>query len=165
MNDDVQHRKEVFASFGGAAYHAQCFEVALQSLLLLAYRLANPDAPLSDLDAADARLSRKNLGHLIPALAKHVQLSPRFIDRLNFYREKRNFLMHRFFFENAMKMLSPRGCDAMINELNELTQLFREADSKAQEITKPLYSLAGWSEAEVSAMVSEELGKGDGYDW
>ena len=105
MLDDVERRKEVFAWFGGAAYHAQCFEVELQSLLLLTHRLNNPDAPVSELDDVDLRLSRKNLGTLLRELGMQFQLHPEFDGLLSTYRDRRNYLMHRFFFENARKLL------------------------------------------------------------
>jgi len=157
--DDVERRKEVFAWFGGAAYHAQCFEVALQSLLLLAYRLNCPGTLASDLDDVDVRLSSKNLGWLLRELEKYFTLHSEFSDLLNTYREKRNYLMHRFFFDNARKLLSPLGCDVMVNELKYLSQAFQKADAIAQEISKHLRALAGWSEEEIDALVRAELRK------
>lgn len=152
-------RKEVFAWFGGAAYHAQCFEVELQSLLLLTYRLNHRSALVSDLDDVDMRISKKNLGGLLKELGKHFTLHQEFSDLLNTYREKRNYLMHRFFFDNARKLLSPPGCDAMVDKLKDLSQAFQEADVIAQEMSKRLRALAGWSEEEIEALVRAELGK------
>ena len=163
MMDDVGRRKEVFAWFGGAAYHAQCFEVELQSLLLLTYRLNHPSAPMSDLDDVDMRLSSKNLGGLLQELGKRFTLHPEFSDLLNTYREKRNYLMHRFFFDNARKLLSPPGCDEMVDELKDLSQTFQEADAIAQEMSKRLRAMAGWSDEEIEALVRAELRRD--VDW
>jgi hypothetical protein len=159
MMDDVERRKEVFAWFGGAAYHAQCFEVELQSLLLLTYRLNNPSAQVSDLDDVDMRLSRKNLGGLLRELGKHFSLPTEFSDQLNAYREKRNYLMHRFFFDNARKLLSPLGCAAMVDELKDLSRALGEADAIAQDFSKRLRARAGWSEEEIAALLRAELKK------
>ncbi|MGB9619227.1 MAG: hypothetical protein ACPL7K_02305, partial [Armatimonadota bacterium] len=157
-------RKEVFAWFGGAAYHAQCFEVELQSLLLLTHRLDHPEAPISELDRVDMQLSSKNLGCLIRELEKRFVLRPEFSALLKTYREKRNYLMHRFFFENASKLLTPRGGDAMVKELKELSRIFREADAIAQGISKRLRGAAGWSEEEIEALVRVQLKKLSGED-
>ncbi len=157
--DDVARRKEVFAWFGGATYHAQCFEVELQSLLFLTYRLDHPSAPTSALDDVDLRLSKQNLGCLLRKLAKHFTLRPEFSDLLNTYREKRNYLMHRFFFDNAFNLPSAAGCDLMVKELRNLARTFREADAIAQVMSKHLRKLAGWSEDHVEALVRVELEK------
>lgn len=159
MTDDVEHRKEVFAWFGGAAYHAQCFEVELQSLLLLTYRLNHPTASVTDLDGVDMSLSRKNLGSLLRELAKHFTLHPEFSNLLNTYCDKRNYLMHRFFFDNAGKLLSSPGCEVMVTELKQLSEVFREADAIAQEMSKRMRALAGWSEEQIEKLVRAELGK------
>jgi hypothetical protein len=157
--DDVERRKDVFALFGGAAYHAQCFEVELQILLLLTYRLNHPNASVSDLDGVDVRLSNKNLGALLRELGKSLTLHPEFSALLNTYREKRNYLMHRFFFDNARKLFSPQGCDAMVEELGELSRVFQEADAIAQEMSKRMRTLAGWSEEQIEALIRAELSK------
>ncbi|HWO56594.1 MAG TPA: hypothetical protein VNN55_03400 [bacterium] len=159
MMDDVERRKEVFAWFGGAAYRAQCFEVELQSLLLLTYRLNHPSAPVSELDDVDMRLSSKNLGGLLRELGKHFTVHPEVSDLLNTYRDKRNYLMHRFFFDNARKLLSPPGCDAMVDELKDLSRVFQEADAIAREMSKRLRALVGWSEEEIEALVRAEIRK------
>ena len=164
MLDDVERRKEVFAWFGGAAYHAQCFEVELQSLLLLTHRLNNPDAPVSELDDVDLRLSRKNLGTLLRELGMQFQLHPEFDGLLSTYRDRRNYLMHRFFFENARKLLNTPGCEAMIDELRGLSQAFQEVDAIAQEMSKRLRALAGWSKGQFDALVQAALRRDAGLD-
>jgi len=67
--------------------------------------------------------------------------------------------MHRFFFDNARKLLTPPGCDAMVDELKDLSQAFQEADAISQEMSKRLRALAGWSEEEVERLVRAEFGK------
>lgn len=162
--ENVERRKDVFAWFGGAAYGAQCFEVELQSLLLLTYRLDHLAAPIAELDEVDLRLSSKNLGRLIRELEKRFVVHPEFSALLGTYREKRNYLMHRFFFENATKLLTSSGCNAMIEELKELTQLFREADEIAKRISKRLQAVAGWSEEQIETLVRAELKKASTED-
>ncbi|MBN2269940.1 MAG: hypothetical protein JXN61_04955 [Sedimentisphaerales bacterium] len=157
--DDVERRKDVFAWFGGAAYYAQCFEAELQTLLLLTYRLNHPNASLSDLDGIDIRISGKNLGALLQELGKSFTLHPEFSALLNTYREKRNYLMHHFFFDNARKLFSPHGCDAIVEELKELSRVFQEADAIAQEMSKRMRKLAGISEDQIDAIVRAELKK------
>jgi hypothetical protein len=155
----ADHRKEVFAWFGAAAYYAQSFEVELQTLLLLVYRLHHPSAPLSELDEADTPLSKRTIGQLRKELEKHLTVAPEFSAILKVYGDKRNYLMHRYFFENARRLVSQQGCTAIVNELQSLSQTFREADATAQQMSKHLRALAGWSEEEMEAVVGAELRK------
>lgn len=102
----------------------------------------------------DLRLSSKTLGWLVREFEKRFEVHPEFSALLDAYCKKRNYLMHSFFFDNATNLLSSSGCDAMIEELRELTQLFREADEIAKEMSKRLRILAGWSEEQIEALIS-----------
>lgn len=136
----------------------------LQNLLLLTYRLKHPRAPVSELDATEMRLSSKNLGWLLRELEKDFELHPEFSALLSIYLQKRNYLMHRFFFDNASNLLSTGGCNAMVDELKGLSQVLREADAIAQEISKRLRAAAGWSEEKIEALVRAQLKRDSDHD-
>ncbi len=160
MTDDEQRRKDVFAWFGAAAYHAQCFEVELQILLILTHRLEHPDATPDELEDFDVRLSRRTLGRLLRDLRERFTLHPDFDALLDGYRVKRNYLMHEYFFTNAKELLTAEGCGAMVTELRALADSLREADAIARALSKRMRRILGISEADVLALVRAELGKG-----
>jgi hypothetical protein len=157
MNADPEIRKEVFAWFGGAGYAAQCFEVELCTLLLLVRRLKDPSATRQHLEDLDTKLSKRNLGTLLRELAKHLTIRPDFQAMLDGYLDRRNYLMHRFFFDHASDLLSAAGCQKMISELKGIHASLNEADQIAQAMSANIRKALGMSEDQVQALVSTEL--------
>ena len=161
---DAEGRKELFAWFGGAAYHAQCFEVELHTLLIFIHRLKNPTMTPDGVEHIDTRLSKKNLGFLIQELKRTGEMHPDFEALLDEYREKRNYLMHRFFFENSYKLLSKEGCEAMVEELQAIADSLREADEIAKLMSKNVREHLGLNEQWVEEYVRKAILNETGYD-
>jgi GTP1/Obg family GTP-binding protein len=157
--DAVALRKEVFAWYGGTAYAAQCFEVELVILLLHAHRLRKPASTPQQLDEIDLRLSKRTLGQLLNELKEHFDLHPQFKSLLNEYIGKRNYLAHRFFYDNARNLLSRTGCESMIAELKTIHATMKEADAVAQAVSGRLRNLLGISEEEMRKLVDEQLSR------
>ncbi|MFQ5741473.1 MAG: hypothetical protein ACE5JX_20950 [Acidobacteriota bacterium] len=152
MSED-ETRKDVFAWFGSAYYAAQCFEVELCILLILAHRLREPTLSVEALDEIDRKLSQRTLGFLIRELPKHFEMQPEFEVLLGSYLEKRNFLAHRFFYERASSLLTAGGSEAMVEELRDLYTSFKEADEIARIMSARCRRILGISEE----LVQEEL--------
>lgn len=157
MSADPEIKKEVFAWFGGAAYAAQCFEVELCTLLLLVHRLKNSSATPQQLDDLDTKLSKRNLGTLLRELAKHLTIHPDFQALLDNYLDRRNYLMHRFFFDHASDLLSPAGCQKMISELRDIHASLNEADQIAQVMSANIRKTLGMSQDQIQALLTAEL--------
>ena len=146
---DSELRKDVFAWYGAAAYAAQCFEVELVTLLLGIYRLNHPNGSLEGLDKVDVELSKKNLGQLYVELRKHVEIGDSFGKLLQSYKDRRNYLTHHFFYANGKKLATHRGCNEMIEELQEISDTLQEADAIAQNISKVVRKASGIPEEEL----------------
>lgn len=157
MNTDPEIRKDVFTWFGGAAYAVQCFEVELCTLLLLVRRLKNPSTTPQQLEDLDTKLSKKTLGRLLLELGKHLTVHPDFQAMLNSYLDRRNYLMHRFFFDHALDLLSSTGCQMMVSELRDIHASLKEADQIAQAMSANVRKKLGISEDQILALVSAEL--------
>lgn len=164
MKSTPDTRKEVFAWFGAAAYQAQCFEVELSVLLLLMQRLQSPKVTLAEVKAFDARLTAANLGFLLRDLKKRMWLHPDFEGLLDQYRKKRNYLMHRFFFEHSFDFATETGCQKMILELKELYGTLEEADEIAQAMSKKIRHHLNWSEKKLDAFLRATLKRETGVD-
>lgn len=165
--DDVGLRKEVFAWYGGAAYAAQCFEVELTTLLLLAYRLQHPSALSNDLDTIEVKLSKLALGQLLVELKKQCAVRPEFEKLLTQYLQTRNYLTHRFFFENGLKLMSREGCGSMLAELKQIEASMREANGIAETMSRNLRKVLGISEEVLQAQVQtalREAREGESHD-
>jgi hypothetical protein len=155
---DEELRKEVFAWYGSVAYSAQCFEIELGILLSAHNRLISPTSTPEELDELFAKtLLRKTLGQLMQEIRKRFEIHPDFEALLAMYLEKRNYIAHRFFFENARKLLSAEGCKQLIDELQSLYATFREADEISKVMSKNLRLASGVDEAALQELVNREI--------
>jgi ERCC4-type nuclease len=145
---------ELFAWYGAAMYAAQLFEVELVTLLLNVQRLADSEVTLEKLNKMDDALSRKTLGALLNELKKRTSLHPDFEQLLMSYRDKRNYLAHGFFFENAQKMSNLEGFKKLTKELQQTERQLREADAIAMKMSENVRREIGIPEHEFNAYVS-----------
>jgi len=159
VESDKQIRKDVFAYFGAAAYTAQGFEYEIITLLIGVYRLKNPNAPIEELDRVDIQLSKRNLGQLYLELKKHLGVRESFQDALLHYKERRNYLMHRFFPANAKGLATRRGCHKMIDELQDITAQLHEADVIAQSFGVLIRRFCGIPEEQFQKYAEAMLAK------
>ena len=157
MTNDDELRKDVFAWYGSVVYTAQCFEVELCNLLLAHKRLDNPETSSEELDKLDEILMRKTLGQLINEVKKRFRIHPEFETLLKQYLQKRNYISHRFFFENSKKLISTDGCQQLISELQDLCVIFREADAVSQQMSKNVRIATGIDEDAFMEMVNREV--------
>lgn len=164
MRSTSETRREVFAWFGAVAYQAQCFEVECRILLLFMQRAKNPQVTLAEVETLDARLTARNLGFLLRELKKGMWLHPEFEGLLNQYREKRNYLMHRFFSAHSFDFATETGCRKMISELTELHATLKEADEIAQAMSKKIRQHLHWSEEKLEAFYRVTLRRETGVD-
>lgn len=155
--DVVAHRKSVFAWFGTAAYHAQCFEMELRSTALLWFRLMQPAASPDQVDGEDGRLVRKTMGQLLKELESAGLITTGASKELNLVLKKRNYLMHGFYFKNAACFKTSASRDAVIAELQSLSDEFKIADDATSELTKRLQRKLGWSDEMIERLLEQEL--------
>ena len=161
MKSTAELRKDVFAWYGGAAYYSQCFEIELSILLLHSTHIKQEEWTKRSLEKVHEKISKMTLGQLIKELKKTFEISPYLEGRLSKYLEKRNYLIHNFFYENSYKLPLINGCNDMIEELQKITKIFQEADSIAMDLNKQVRKRAGISEeklqASINKMVDEQI--------
>ncbi len=129
LDANAQQRRETFARYGLAMYHAQCVE---KSLAILASSIFNKDFLLSDPnrrgEIQDEALA-KTIGHLLTRMRKQISI-PQNLDRtLDDALQKRNWLAHNYFWARAGEVMTIRGRNKMIDELTELSDFFSRVDA------------------------------------
>lgn len=159
MTDDraEEIRKEMFAWFGSAAYFAQCFERSLVVLLILENRLAGRVTSHEEVDKLRRDLSKQTLGTLIRKFRKHSVLSDGVVQELSTRLEKRNYLMHDFFYDHAVEITSDSGCFRATEVLKALTQEMELAHVSVQLMTRSLLGAAGWDLSRLDELVRVEM--------
>ena len=160
-DDASRERREVFALFGLASYHAQCLErqigIMLSTCYNHAFSTASPDA--RDL-IFDEHFS-KTLGALIRKLESTITVPPNLAESLQAALKKRNWLIHHYFYDRASDILSSPGRHAMMKELTELYMEFNRLDTHLDSVMDRWCEKAGLSkhiEEAMSQLSNEKLG-------
>ena len=148
---DAQQRREVFARYGVAMYYAQCLE---HQLGLMLASMCNHGFLSTPQDARDALFDQelsKTLGKMAQSLKEALPVPPTLEDRLTRAVEIRNWLAHRYFRERAREILSVRGREVMISELQERADFLQVLDGEFTGITEKWLSRMGVSSEDIRA--------------
>ncbi len=130
---NAEQEKEVFARFGLASYHAQCFEHGVVNLLLTAELLAASKIvtrqdeweKLVD-DILDSSFDL-TLGNIIRRLKERISLDRRTVQIIEDAKDRRDWLAHRFFREHAEDFMTSSGRLRMLDAVEEHGTRIHEA--------------------------------------
>ena len=125
--------REVYARFGLAVYHAQCFEHGLANLNLTAHLVManevvqNREQWEALVDEVLDRSFEKTLGNLIRELKKVINIDAGAMASISEAKAIRDELCHRFFREHSEDFMTPAGQDRMLLKLEKLDAKICEA--------------------------------------
>lgn len=143
MTEQADNYKDVYANFGLAAYYAQCLEMELKNIFLLAIRANHEQLPPNFLDLCSETLDKQTLGTLVGDIRKVVSFSDDCVAAIETALSNRNRLMHGFFERHATDFLAYHGRLSMIQELEEYTWSFQTADCIARGVSSVLCKVLG----------------------
>jgi hypothetical protein len=140
-DEEVEHRKELYAHMGAAMSRAADLEVGLiHALLALDFLSMSAEAIKQaglknfdrlkwehDFDAFFEEHQRLPMGQLIKRFARFAGDKPELVDRLKAVLKARNFLTHHFFREHAASIHNWAGREEMIAELRQAQSAMQEA--------------------------------------
>jgi len=128
LDVESRQRRETFARYGLAMYHAQCVEKSLAILVSAVFNKeflpCSPDSREHFFEEAFS----KTVGSLLQLLRNHISVPPNLDLTLKKTLEKRNWLAHNYFWERAGEIVTTRGRENMIKELTELSDYFSRID-------------------------------------
>lgn len=166
MTDENENHKDVFAHFGLAAYYAQCFEMEIKNIFMLSVRANHRTLPPDFFDQCGATLDKQTLGTLVRDIRKVVSFDDGCALALDTALSNRNRLMHGFYERHASDMLSHRGRETAIAELETYTESFKIADTVGRSVSGVLCKVLGISEqflqAELEKMKQQAASKKTG---
>ena len=128
LDDAAKQRREVFARFGLASYHAQCLERQIGIMVSTSYNREFAKATPEERDIIFDAIFSKTFGKLLRKLATVITIPPNLDQRLTAALKKRNWLIHDYFYDRASHLLSRKGRDQMINELTDIYTEFNQLD-------------------------------------
>ena len=163
--DASEHCKEVYAYYGLAMYRAQCVEQSLIQLLIFfdffkknATSFSTPELWETEFDRFDKSISEKTMGRLLRHISPLGILDEEAMSLLSVALNKRNWLAHHFFVDRAMDFVNETGRCGMIEELNQLIDLFNAVEDILQPLSSNAASRYGITDEVVEKMMSEMCG-------
>ena len=118
-------------------------------------RLTNVTISLAELEDLHLANQKRTLGNLLKDFRKYVRLEESTDAIMADALEKRNFLIHRYFWERAAYILTPGGRDKMIDELIDIENVFICADAAADAVTRAGAKVLGVTDE----LIAEEFTK------
>jgi hypothetical protein len=143
MDAEEEQIKEVYAQFGLAAYHGQCFETTLSNILLLDARVKGEVTTLAEIDELELKQQKQTMGVLIRDLRAKVDLPANTQPVIDLALERRNFLNHRFFREHAENFVSEAGRCGMLAELTSIQVAISQANRMGTMLAMALLRFLG----------------------
>ena len=128
IDSESEQIQEVFAHFGLAMLQAQALERQLAIILVTKYGPGLNSINGTERDKILEGLFSKTLDTLVSKVGTAPQLSEDEQEQLQEALKKRNWLVHRYFWERAKEFLSEPGRASMIEELLETAELFQSLD-------------------------------------
>jgi hypothetical protein len=127
---------EVYKEFGRAAEHAQHFESALGSVLLV-YKIFENEtksAPIYDGYYLDVlrKIDRNTLGALLRKVSEQITVHTDLMRVFEAALKARNYLTHNFYREQGGSIETEAGRDAMLTCLAELQRQLAAAQDAAE---------------------------------
>jgi hypothetical protein len=116
--------QEVFCAYGKAVYEASGIEKSIvQVFVIYAFDPSNPKAVEIVANTIDQK-DKLTLGSLIRNSRKELNLPARINEQLDDVLEKRNWLIHHFYFDAYSKMIDREARKELIKLLESLAQRF-----------------------------------------
>ena len=153
LDKESQHIREVYAKFGLAMYLAQCVERGIGLLLALDPEPMTRSRFQSRFDSS----FKLTLGRLLNKLKESSLLSENFESKLEEGNIKRNWLAHRYFWDRTGHFASEEGRSKMLEELQELINLFDQIDNELTRISEELSSRHGITEEKLKEALEKIL--------
>lgn len=128
LDADAQQRRETFARYGLAAYHAQCLEKSLAILVSIVFNKEFLPSEPDRREGIQGEIFAKTIGRLLKRLRMQITVPPNLDQQLDEAHRKRNWLAHEYFWERAGELLTTAGRNKMIDELTTLSEFFSKVD-------------------------------------
>jgi len=156
--------KEVFTYYGLASYWAQLLEKGYVQLSVSLGILEIELPSTEHHDRLRTKFEKFTLGTLLDSANEMITL-PNELKQLSLESlDKRNYLIHHYFWRHSEDLLSKKGRKLMIDELIILTKLFRQTDKILNVLLMNLLNKQGITEKDVLEIVDDMINKADARD-
>lgn len=137
---------EVWVYYGLAAYYAQLLERGVLHFVAMLELVGLSSIVPGTAQQVFANLNKHTLGQLMRAARTRATIPQHIDGMLSESLERRNFLVHNFFYHYGLNHLSESGRRMMVDELQKMAALFKRTDKELETIFLPLASQLGITE-------------------
>lgn len=159
MDYDDEQTRDVYAHYGVAMYYAQTLEHGIVNALVILRLLEKDRYTRQNIDDFMEGRFEKTLGALLKHLKSEIALPTDLESTLTEALNRRNYLAHHYFRENARSFVTQNGRAQMLQELQIDQQLFERADEQLGKALTPIRVKHGVTdsvyEAEYARMCQE----------
>jgi hypothetical protein len=168
-NDDPQI-VEVFARFGRAMYMANVVDDSLVRTLMQVNFMKTKEAFIkaqgngydraklsADWDAYEKQQRDKTMGQLGKLVTDSPEFNEALKKRIDEARDRRNFLAHHYWREQAFTMQTTEGREKMIADLISDTDKFENLATDIHDAMKPTRAKLGIKEQDLNAAVQSRM--------
>lgn len=155
-----QQIREVYARFGLAAYSGQCVERQIGLMLATMYGGQFASMKPEERDTAFETEFAKTLGRMANDLSDRLNLPSAFEGRLRHAVNRRNWLMHSYFWDRSITLTEVAGREDMIVELQELVDFFAGFDDELKQIHQMWLDRFGISKKQIKKELSRLIHQG-----
>ncbi len=151
MESEPEENKEVYARFGLAVYFAQLTEYSLMTLMVASRLSQRGRMTRNEVNSLMQRASRKTLGILIRDLKRQIVVPGTLARDLYKAIDLRNRLVHRYFRDRAVEIVTPEGRAGMVEELDEWRDFLEGVNETLEGITLEIMAEQGITEGVIAA--------------
>ncbi|MFF0550806.1 hypothetical protein ACFYUL_17800 [Streptomyces sp. NPDC004311] len=152
--DDTNDEKTAYATYGLAVYGANCMEAALVNAFAMSKVISARDEGRVLMTDPWAKGFKEAVKNLIPKVCHKAGADQRIVDDLLKAVDRRNFLIHRFWYERITEMFNDNRRRRLIIELQHDHRLFKTMDDRLNsEVLTPLRDTLGFGQDLIDAQM------------
>ena len=141
-----------------ALNYAQMVETNLVTVLAVCQKAVDNLDPVEYFQLSEL-WSKKTMGQLVAQVRPLLGSLPNLQDRLDQAREKRNYIVHRYFQENAERLMLESHHEALLDELSEIVGHLKATTEELQGILQRVLLASGMTQDEYHrALVTIQAG-------
>ncbi|MGW2587219.1 hypothetical protein ACWCYZ_39075 [Streptomyces virginiae] len=150
--DDTNDEKTAYATYGLAVYGANCMEATLINGFAMSKVISARDEGRVLMTDPWAKGFKEAIKDLIPKVCRKAGADQQIVDDLLKAVDRRNFLIHRFWYERIEEMFNDSRRRRLITELQHDHKLFKTMDDRLnREVLSPLRDTLGFGQELIDA--------------
>ncbi len=134
LDANGQQRRETFARYGLAMYHAQRIEKSLSILVSIVFNKEFLPSSQDHREEIQNEVFAETIGRLLTRMRKQVTIPPNLDKTLSYALQKRNWLARDYFWDRAGEWQTNAGRNKMLDELTKLDEFFSKVDAHLTSI-------------------------------